>query len=280
MKDRCHSEAEVIFADTNVKITNEGRPYLGSAIGSSLYVRQFVEEKVKGWSSDVTLLAKVAQSQPHAAYSAFTKGLASHWVYVSRTVMDIDTYMQPLEDVIRCVLIPALTGQAPPNDFERDLFALPPRWGGLGLCNPICHASQEFSASLKITKPLCSLILHHDLLYSEVKAIQLSQKSSVRSLKQEYYSKCSTDLRQHLDSWLRLALDLAVERGAFTWLTALPLDEYGFVLHKSAFQDALALCYGWLPLCAPTHCACGTSFLLNMPYHVLKVGYLLFDTMK
>ena len=26
VKDRCHSEAEVIFAGTNVKITNEGRP--------------------------------------------------------------------------------------------------------------------------------------------------------------------------------------------------------------------------------------------------------------
>ena len=81
-------------------------------------------------------MAKIAQSQPHAAYSAFTKGLASRWVYVSRTVPDIDTYLQPLEDVIRCVLIPALIGRAPPNDFERDLFALPPRWGGLGLYNP------------------------------------------------------------------------------------------------------------------------------------------------
>ena len=83
VKDRCHSEAEVIFADTDVKITNEGQPYLGSAFGSILYVTQFVEEKVKGCSSDVTLLAKVAQSQPHAAYSAFTKGLGSRWVYVS-----------------------------------------------------------------------------------------------------------------------------------------------------------------------------------------------------
>ena len=272
VKDRCHSEAEGIFAGTNVKITNEGRPYLGSAIESSLYVRRFIEEKVKGWSSDVTLLAKVAQSQPHAAYSAFTKGLASRWVYVSRTVPDIDTYLQPLEDVIRCVLIPALTGRAPPNDFEHDLFALPPRWGGLGLCNPICRASQEFSASLKITEPLCSLLLHHDLLYSEVKATQLSQKSSVRLLKQEYYSKCSADLRHHLDSSLRLALDLAVERGASTWLTALPLDEYGFALHKSAFQDALALRYGWLPLRAPTHCACGTSFSVEHALSCPKGG--------
>ena len=50
---------------------------MGSAIESSLFVRQFVEEKVKGWSSNVAFLAKVAQSQPksqpHTAYSAFTK---------------------------------------------------------------------------------------------------------------------------------------------------------------------------------------------------------------
>ena len=44
----CRSEAETVFAGTNVKLTSEGRPYLGSAIGSSSYVKQFVEEKVKG----------------------------------------------------------------------------------------------------------------------------------------------------------------------------------------------------------------------------------------
>ena len=36
-----------------------------------------------------------------------------------------------------------------------------------------------------------------------------------------------------------------------------------FALHKSAFQDALALHNGWLPLPAPTHCACGTSFFVE-----------------
>ena len=61
-----------------------------------------------------------------------------------------------------------------------------------------CCASQEFSASLKIIKSLCNLILRHDLL--EVKAIQLCQKSSVQSPKQEYYSKSSADLRQLLSS--------------------------------------------------------------------------------
>ena len=75
-----------------------------------------------------------------------------------------------------------------------------------------------------------------------------------------------------MDSTLQLALDLAVERGTSTWLTAFPLDEYGFALHKSAFQDALALHYGWLPLHAPTHCACGTSFSVEHALSCPKVG--------
>ena len=128
----------------------------------------------------------------------------------------------------------------------------------------------------------CSLILHHDLLYSEVKAIQLSQKSSVRSLKQEYYSKCSTDLRHHLDSLLRLALDLAVEKGASTWLTALPLDEYGFALHyiNLPFKMSLPCVMAGFPRSRASHTVLVELFLLNMPYLVLKVGYLLFDTRK
>ena len=54
-------------------------------------------------------------------------------------------------------------------------------------------------------------------------------------------------------------MDLAVEKGALAWLTALPLGEYGLALHKSAFQDALALRYGWPPFML-LHCACRTSF--------------------
>ena len=119
-KDRCRTEAETVFTGTNVKLTSDRRPYLGSAIGSNSYIKQFVED----WSADVTQLAKIAPSQPHVAYSAFNKGLASQWIYALRTVPGVARLLQPLEDVIRFVFIPALTGQAPPNDVERNLFAL------------------------------------------------------------------------------------------------------------------------------------------------------------
>ena len=34
---------------------------------------------------------------------------------------------------------------------------------------------------------------------------------------------------------------LAAEKGSSSWLTTLPLSEYGFSLHKEAFQDDLCL---------------------------------------
>ena len=65
----------------------------------------------------------------------------------------------------------------------------------------------------------------------------------------------------------RQAMDLAQEKGASTWLTSLPLEEFGFSLQKGAFRDALALRYGWLPSNTPTNCECGTSFSVE---HVLS----------
>ena len=93
-----------------------------------------------------------------------------------------------------------------------------------------------------------------------MKADQHTQKFSVRSLKRNLYSGSSSDLHQQLSSSLQMAVKLSVEKGASSWPTAISLDEYGIVLHKSAFQDTIALCYGWLPLRKPAHCVCGTSF--------------------
>ena len=53
------------------------------------------------------------------------------------------------------------------------------------------------------------------------------------------------------------------ERGASSWLTTIPLSEYGFTLHKLAFRDTLCLRYGWRPARLPSHCLCGEAFSLS-----------------
>ena len=55
-------------------------------------------------------------------------------------------------------------------------------------------------------------------------------------------------------------MDLAQERGASSWLTILPLEEFGLTLHKGAFRDAIALRYGCQPALISSTCACGTRF--------------------
>ena len=48
-------------------------------------------------------------------------------------------------------------------------------------------------------------------------------------------------VKSALSALMKYTVDLAQEEGASTWLTALPLEEFGFSLHKGAFRDALAL---------------------------------------
>ena len=67
-------------------------------------------------------LATIAHTQPHAAYAAFTHGMTSKWSYLSRSMMDASSSLQPIEHTIRTKLIPARTGRPLPNDIERDLL--------------------------------------------------------------------------------------------------------------------------------------------------------------
>ena len=74
--------------------------------------------KVDNWCNEIEVLTSIAHSQPHAAFAAFTHGLAEKWYFLSRTPPDIKADLQPLEDTIRAKLLPASTGCPPPNDVE------------------------------------------------------------------------------------------------------------------------------------------------------------------
>ena len=63
----------------------------------------------------------------------------------------------PLEEAIRVNLIPALCGKDV-NDLERRIIALPYRYGGLGMQNPVSTADREFQTSSQITSQLTDLI--------------------------------------------------------------------------------------------------------------------------
>ena len=222
VKETFLSEASEIFKNTHIRITTEG--HLGAALGTQTYVDSYVGKKVNEFSEEVKRLSCIAKSQPYPAYSALTHGMASKRTYLTRTIFNTNHLIKPLEDAIRTYLIPALTGRAPPNDVERDLLSLPCRLGGIGMCNPSKTAAFEYSLSQRVTKPLCQLILQQDPTYSfETCEAQSQVKSEVHEERRKKQSVDASTLRSSLPPSLKFAMSLAQEKGASSWLTALPI---------------------------------------------------------
>ena len=92
-------------------------------------------------------LSLIAITQPQAAYTALTHGLIHKWTYVARTVPNITDLLKPLEDAIRQLFLPVITGQNALGDNDRDLIALPALLGELGISDPSCQAAEHFSKS-------------------------------------------------------------------------------------------------------------------------------------
>ena len=132
----------------------------------------------------------------------------------------------------------------------------------------------EFSSSLKVTEPLKKAILNQSFEYAgDIVNDHVKAKDDVRKHKREMGKQAADSVKQELSGSLRQAMDLAQERGASTWLTTQPIQEFGFTLHKSAFQDALALHYNWqIPRVSPT-CACGTKFSVEHALSCPRGGF-------
>ena len=130
----------------------------------------------------------------------------------------------------------------------------------------------EYTASQKISQPLTNHILQQLTTYpAHIKEEQHAAKATNYRLKCHQFQQSASDLST-LSPFLQRAMTLAQKKGASSWLTALLINEFGFAPHKGAFRDALALRYGWLPLHAPTSCACGDSFTMHGTYPILSKG--------
>ena len=85
------------------------------------------------WATEIRQLSRMAQTQPQAAYTVFTKCLAGKWLYHLRCTDCDPSCVQRVDDAIAAYLIPALIGREVPGGTPlRELLALPARFGGFG----------------------------------------------------------------------------------------------------------------------------------------------------
>jgi len=176
------------------------------------------------------------------------------------TIPYISDLLVPLDEAIDTYFIPALTGRDSISNPERQLLSLPARLGGLGLV-PSQTASFEHSSSVKVTAPLAALIVQQNpILTATTSADQQQAKQEVRLLCHQQQTTTAKQLEHELPRHLKRAKELGSEKGASSWLSALQIEEHGFVLHKGCFRDTLCLRYGWQPTNARNRCTCGSPF--------------------
>ena len=101
----------------------------------------------------------------------------------------------PLENAIRTIFLPSLTGQSPFNDTDRNMLALPTRLGGLGIINPSLMSLYHYTTSVNVTSALANLVITRaTLMPSDLGIQQLEEKNLARNQRKAMETASVTEL--------------------------------------------------------------------------------------
>ena len=129
--------------------------------------------------------------------------------------------------------------------------------------NPVWDAQNEYDASRRATQCLRNKIIAQEIDFENAAKIDDdATKKEITDLKKEKEARHCNDRNLVIaglgDKGKRL-IEAASEKGASSWLSALPLKRYGYVVNKVEFRDAVCLRYGWAIPNTPKHCGCGAE---------------------
>ena len=265
--------AKNIFSDTAIKYTIEGKRHLGAAIGSESFKSAYIKEKVRLWCNEITKLSEFAKTQPHAAFSAYVHGEQHRFTYFLRTIEDMEQYLQPLDEVISNLFLPALFGSTV-TEQEKQLFALPIKNGGLAIENLAAKAANEYGISRKVNAPLIAIICMQSDDLPNVEENK-NMVSGINQQKAEAMKVQVENVEKLLPSDTLRIVEQTSQPGASNWLSVLPLSEHGFVLNKREFRDAMCLRYNRDLKGLPSNCPCRQTFDVNHAMNCKKGGFVI-----
>ena len=230
--------ANLLFEGTNVNITTEGRRHLGAVIGSDAYKEEYLSGKVNVWIEEIIELTKIARSQPHAAYTSLTKGLQHRYTYYMRTIPNISHLLKPLDDDINSFIKVLFNGYEF-SEIEGELWSLPAKYGGLGITIPSKICDMQYQNSQIINERMTNKVIDQDVVFdNDLSKHTRRIKQSIKNVKTNFYKEKLENIKRQMKNQNKLrALESCLEKGASSWINALPLKIYGFHLDKHAFWD-------------------------------------------
>ena len=190
------------------------------------------------------------------------------------TIEDTKNLFIPLEKCIRDTFIPAILGRSV-SDIHRRMFALPVRFGGLGIVNPVEMADREYQTSIRITEELVGLIYHQETTLKKLDKVKIKGRvDSLKLAKELRLKKELADMMREVDETTRESLELIQEHGSGAWLTSLPIQQLGYAYSKVDFRDSVHLRYGWDIPNTPRFCDCGAKNDHNHILNCKRGGYV------
>ena len=166
-------------------------------MGTRDFAMNNVQDNVANWQAEIGKLSLFARFEPHTAYSSFTHGLMNQWTFLLRSIKGIDHIMQPVEDAIHVRLLPAITGREALTDHERDLLALPTRFGSIGERSPTMQAN-EYNYPQQLSAPLTTLIMEQSEDLGKALEQQLAIKQTLQAERGKELKDKATELENHL----------------------------------------------------------------------------------
>ena len=211
-----HALAKEVFETTKVKITNSGKINLRSVLGTLSFKREYVNELVTQWISEIEVLSQTAKIEPQAAYCCFTTGFKHKITYLMGTTSSIDEELRRLNAVINKKLIPSFTENKLCGNDKRHLLSLPTKLGGMGI--PIFSeiSQTEFQNSSQLTEEHVSLITRQERTYNIEKESLKNIKHKIKLERQKCNQQKLVDIRSKLTIQQCRLNDINIEQGAST----------------------------------------------------------------
>ena len=133
--------------------------------------------------------------------------------------------------------------------------------------------SVTLNTSLGITAPHVNCIVTQsstnparELMEERKREVNAQRRAAAKSRIDRIDESLPPDLLQ--------AVQQTRDKGASSWLNAIPMEEHGLPLNKQEFRDSLFLRYD-LPLPnLPSYCACGEVFTVNYALACKKGGFI------
>ena len=265
-------EASALFGDLGIRVVSGGR-FLGGYIGESGLTADFVSEKAQLWSRCMQHLSDVAISQLQAAHAALARSLQFEWCHLQRVLPDCATLFTPLQVTLYTQFYPALF-DGPVSEYEVRLFALPARFGGLGISDPVELAMLEFSSSWESASVLIDAICGATEFKVTDHLDQLAKVCHDVSGRREARVQCLlTSVLECMPSPVCHTIRRAIDFQISGWLTVLLLTCHHFDLSPQQFRDALLLRYHRPLSLMPSHCdGSGSTFDLSHALDCRKGG--------